>query len=68
MFFKQCGHNCSKATDCCSSVSRQKLDVIQMPVSPFVSAKSLMSTTHNYFRMELGIPIVKRAHGKSHYV
>ena len=43
-------------------------DVIQVPLSPFVSAKSLMSTTHNYFRMELGIPIAKRAHAESHYV
>ena len=49
-------------------VPYQMRDVIQVPISPFVSAKSLMSTTHNYFRMDLGIPIVKRAHAESHYV
>ena len=61
----QCGH---LATDCCSCVSRKKYDATQVPVPPFVSAKSLMSTAQNYFRMELGTLIVKGAHGKSHNV
>ena len=41
---------------------------VTSPNTAFVSAKCLMSTAQNYFRMKLGTLIVKRAYGKSHYV
>ena len=47
----------------CSRVSRKKCDATQVLIPPFVSAKSLMSTAQNYFRMELGTLIAKRAYG-----